>query len=93
MTVMAHPSQTHAADHTSRNASSERIKETAEHYGAKAQDAVNDAVDHGREAVEHATDYASDALVDLERRIRREPLKSAAIAAGAGFVLALLARR
>jgi ElaB/YqjD/DUF883 family membrane-anchored ribosome-binding protein len=38
-------------------------------------------------------DQASEALANLEDAVRREPLKSLAIAAGAGFVLGILLRR
>lgn len=90
---MSKTSTSQTFDHTSRDQTADAIKRTAEHYGEKAQDAVNDALDHGREVVDQAKSYASDSLADLERRIRRNPLQAAAIAAGAGFVLALLARR
>lgn len=78
---------------SSGNEQSDTIKRKAEEYGEKAQDAVNEAVEQGREVAEQAKDYASESMVKLERRIREKPLQSAAIAAAAGFVLALLTRR
>ncbi|ODS02989.1 hypothetical protein AUC71_12270 [Methyloceanibacter marginalis] len=45
---------------------------------------------HQAEALQ---DQASEALANFEDAVRREPLKSLAIAAGAGFVLGILLRR
>lgn len=45
------------------------------------------------EAVGQAQQMASEQLEQLQERIRRNPLAAAGIAAGIGFVLALLARR
>lgn len=43
--------------------------------------------------VKEVTDTARDQYDSLTKAIRRSPLQAAAIAAGIGFVLALLARR
>lgn len=90
---MTKSSTSQTADYASRDQSSDKIKRTAEEYGEKAQEAVNEAIDHGREAVDQAKSLANDGLADLEKRIRQNPLQSAAIAAGIGFLLALIARR
>lgn len=51
-----------------------------------AQDKINSAVDQ-------AQTMAQDQYDKLTASIRRNPLQAAGIAAGVGFVLALLARR
>jgi ElaB/YqjD/DUF883 family membrane-anchored ribosome-binding protein len=51
-----------------------------------AQDKINSAVDQ-------AQSMAQDQYDKLTASIRRNPLQAAGIAAGVGFVLALLARR
>jgi ElaB/YqjD/DUF883 family membrane-anchored ribosome-binding protein len=43
--------------------------------------------------MEQAQDFAQDQYDKLTTSIRRNPLQAAGIAAGIGFVLALLARR
>lgn len=45
------------------------------------------------EAIEQAQHHAKEQLDQLQDAIRRNPLAAAGIAAGVGFVLALLARR
>jgi len=45
------------------------------------------------EAMEQAQDMASEQFDRLQESIRRNPLAAAGIAAGIGFLLALLARR
>lgn len=59
--------------------------------------AVNDlastAQDKFNETVEQARNLAQGQYDMLEASIRRNPLQAAGIAAGIGFVLALLARR
>jgi ElaB/YqjD/DUF883 family membrane-anchored ribosome-binding protein len=59
----------------------------------KAQDTADEALRQGRELASQAQDAAKDALTGIEARIRRNPIQSALVAAGAGFVLAMLARR
>ena len=59
--------------------------------------AVNDlastAQDTFNETVEQVQNLAQEQYDKLEASIRRNPLQSAAIAVGIGFVLALVARR
>jgi len=59
----------------------------------KARDYADQAIHQGTEYAERAQDVAAEKLGELEASIRRHPLQAAAIAAGVGFVLALLARR
>jgi ElaB/YqjD/DUF883 family membrane-anchored ribosome-binding protein len=59
----------------------------------KARRAANDAADASYQMVEAAKDQAISLEQDLERQIRANPIQSVAIAAGVGFVLALLSRR
>lgn len=65
--------------------------------GTSASNAVKDlassAQDKFNETVEQAQDLAHVQFDRLEASIRRNPLQAAGIAAGVGFVLALLARR
>ena len=65
--------------------------------GASASDAIKDlassAQEKFNETVEQAQDLAQVQYERLEVSIRRNPLQAAGIAAGIGFVLALLARR
>lgn len=51
-----------------------------------ARDQLSDVAEQAQEATKEQMDRLSDA-------IRRRPLQSAGIAAGVGFVLALIARR
>ena len=74
-------------------ATSSNVQHIAEEDVDQARDKIDTMVEQGRETVEHARDAAADTLTEIERRIRRKPLQAALIAAGAGFVLALLARR
>lgn len=59
----------------------------------KARRAANDAADASLNAVEAAREQAASLERDLERQIRLKPIQSVAIAAGAGFLFALLTRR
>jgi len=59
---------------------------TAGNLAGAAQEKLNAAVDQ-------AQTLAQDQYDKLTTSIRRNPLQAAAIAAGIGFVLALLARR
>ena len=65
--------------------------------GSSTANAVNDlastAQDKFNETVEQAQTLAQEQCDKLEASIRRNPLQAAGIAAGIGFVLALLARR
>jgi ElaB/YqjD/DUF883 family membrane-anchored ribosome-binding protein len=59
----------------------------------QARDVANAAQDKFNETVEQAQDFAQEQYDKLAASIRRNPLQAAGIAAGIGFVLALLARR
>ena len=59
----------------------------------QARDVANAAQDKLNETVEQAQDFAQEQYDKLAASIRRNPLQAAGIAAGIGFVLALLARR
>jgi len=59
----------------------------------QVKDFANNAQDKLNETVEQAQALASDQYDKLTSSIRRNPLQAAGIAAGIGFVLALLARR
>ena len=62
--------------------------------GTSAARAANDlAQDKFAETVEQAQTLAQEQYDKLAASIRRNPLQAAGIAAGIGFVLALLARR
>lgn len=59
----------------------------------KARRAANDAADASLQAVEAARAQAETMEQDLERQIRTNPIQSVAIAAGIGFLAALILRR
>ena len=65
--------------------------------GASASSPVGDlasaAQDKMSDTMEQAQEFAQDQYDKLTTSIRRNPLQAAGIAAGIGFVLALLARR
>ena len=65
--------------------------------GASASSSVSDlasaAQDRMSDTMEQAQEFAQDQYDKLTTSIRRNPLQAAGIAAGVGFVLALLARR
>ena len=65
--------------------------------GTSASSSVSDlastAQDRMSDTMEQAQDFAQDQYDKLTTSIRRNPLQAAGIAAGVGFVLALLARR
>jgi len=67
--------------------------EYAEAAADKATQYAEKAVDQGAEYAEQAQDIAAEKLGEIETAIRRNPIQAAAIAAGVGFVLALIARR
>ena len=67
--------------------------EKASEYKGKARRAANDAADASMQMVEAARSQALSLEKDLERQIRINPIQSVAIAAGDGFVFALLMRR
>lgn len=59
----------------------------------QVNDLANTAQDRFNETVEQAQALAQEQYDKLAASIRRNPLQAAGIAAGIGFVLALLARR
>ena len=59
----------------------------------QVNDLANSAQDRFNETVEQAQALAQEQYDKLAANIRRNPLQAAGIAAGIGFVLALLARR
>lgn len=67
--------------------------EKAAEVRGKARKAANEATDASLHIVEAAREQAASLERDLERQIRLKPIQSVAIAAGAGFLFALLTRR
>jgi ElaB/YqjD/DUF883 family membrane-anchored ribosome-binding protein len=59
----------------------------------KAKRAANEAADASLQMMEAAREQAMTWERDLERQIRTSPLQSIAIAAGVGFLFALMTRR
>ena len=59
----------------------------------QVNDLANTAQDKFNETVGQAQDFAQEQYDKMAASIRRNPLQAAGIAAGIGFVLALLARR
>lgn len=67
--------------------------EKAEDYRHRVRRAKNDAADASMQMVEAAREQAISLEKDLERKIRTNPLQAVAMAAGVGFLIAMLARR
>jgi ElaB/YqjD/DUF883 family membrane-anchored ribosome-binding protein len=67
--------------------------EKASEVKGKAKRAAADATDASYQMVEAAKGQALSLERDLERQIRANPIQSVAIAAGVGFIFALLSRR
>lgn len=65
----------------------------ASQYRGKVRQAKNEAADASLHMVEAARDHALSLERDLERQIRTNPIQAVAIAAGVGFILALMTRR
>lgn len=65
----------------------------ASEYRGKVRRATSDAADASLQMVEAAREQALSLEKDLERQIRTNPIQAVAIAAGVGFLLALMARR
>lgn len=66
---------------------------TASEARDQAGAAVGEMKDKAASMLQHAESMASDGLDRFELAVRRNPLASAAVAAGVGFFLAVLARR
>jgi len=62
-------------------------------YKGKARRVASDAADASRQMVESAREQAVSLERDLEQQIRTNPIQAVAIAAGVGFLLALMMRR
>jgi len=67
--------------------------EKASEVKGKARRAASDAADASMQMVEAAREQAMSYERDLERQIRTNPIQSVAIAAGVGFLFALMTRR
>lgn len=68
-------------------------RSTAQGANTSVDSLANAAQEKISSAVDSAQTLAQDQYDKLTASIRRNPLQAAAIAAGTGFVLALLARR
>ena len=66
---------------------------TASSTGRQVNDLASTAQDKFNDTVEQAQALAQEQYDKMAASIRRNPLQAAGIAAGIGFVLALLARR
>ncbi|MDO1584281.1 DUF883 family protein [Rhizobium oryzicola] len=66
---------------------------TAEDLKQKARKTAADATDEAAHLLGAARSQAKSIERDLERQIRTNPLQAVAIAAGVGFLFALLSRR
>ncbi|RWX79221.1 DUF883 domain-containing protein [Neorhizobium lilium] len=67
--------------------------EKASEVRGKARRAATDTVDASLQMVEDAKQQALSWERDVEEQIRTKPLQSVAIAAGVGFLFALITRR
>ncbi|TWF52106.1 DUF883 family protein [Neorhizobium alkalisoli] len=67
--------------------------EKAAEVRGKARKAANEAADVSIGVVEAAREQAVSLERDLENQIRSNPIQSVAIAAGVGFLFALMTRR
>lgn len=67
--------------------------EKASDMKGKARRVANEAADASKQMVEAAREQAVSLERDLERQIRTNPLQAVGIAAGVGFMLALIMRR
>jgi ElaB/YqjD/DUF883 family membrane-anchored ribosome-binding protein len=67
--------------------------EKASEVRGKARRAAHDAADASMHMVEAAREQAMSLERDLERQIRTNPIQAVAIAAGVGFLFALMTRR
>lgn len=65
----------------------------ADDLKSKARRASHEAMDASAQMMDAARAQAMSMEQDLERQIRTKPLQSVAIAAGLGFLFALLSRR
>ncbi len=75
-----------SSNYTSGRTTAAQLERDARDLASNAQDRISDTV-------EQAQALAQEQYDKLAASIRRNPLQAAGIAAGVGFVLALLARR
>ena len=66
--------------------------EKADAYRSRVRRASNEAADASLQMVDAAREQALSLEKDLERKIRTNPLQAVALAAGVGFLIALMAR-
>lgn len=71
----------------------DRVSDTASQVGHDATIAAKDIGRKASAAVDQASDLAHEKLESMAAYVRRNPLQATAIAAGVGFVFALIARR
>lgn len=73
------------------------LQETRDHSYSAARHAAGEGVEHlraqGEAAFESLRANASDLEAQLTDRVREKPITSLAIAAGVGYLLALISRR
>jgi ElaB/YqjD/DUF883 family membrane-anchored ribosome-binding protein len=67
--------------------------DAASKVGHDAADALKSGARKASDVVEHAGHMAQERLDSMTAYVRRNPLQSTAIAAGVGFMFAMLARR
>ncbi len=71
----------------------EDVEKGTERFASKANEAAKEALHQGKELAGQAQEAAQSAVSTIEDRIRKHPIQSALVAAGAGFLIALMARR
>jgi ElaB/YqjD/DUF883 family membrane-anchored ribosome-binding protein len=75
----------------------EQLRETGQHSYGAARRAASEGVEQlrakGEEAIENLKAGANDLEQQISDSVREKPLTSLAIAAGVGYLFALLARR
>lgn len=75
----------------------DQLREAGQHGYSAARRAASDSVDHlklrGEAAMEDIRTQAKDYEAQISEAVREKPISSLAIAAGVGYVLALLTRR
>jgi len=71
----------------------ETIGHHAERFGHSVKRVADGAAEEAGQVSDTVREYAADGFDRFEIAVRRNPMASAAIAAGVGFILAALARR
>lgn len=76
---------------------SQELKQSKQRSAGAAKQAAADGMEslkaQGEAALESLRENSSELEAELAKQVREKPFTSLAVAAGAGFVLALLARR